>query len=245
MVKIGALIGAFFTTFGGFFLIFAFASIFDSHFIPAITWETIRDAGSFGNDSNSILGILSLIFFYFGIVLVLGSGFIKGKLFLKIGGGVMIIGIVNVIIAWLIGGFYQLLFYIGGIIMFLGVVLYSVGCIQYRKHNKITIFTGFLLVISMLLSQIILGTIITALSNTTDTIIKVHFITLIIQTILFILHSWIFGFSKKQVKFSDDVEDTLSIENGAAFESHVFDGVKGKKKNGENSSENDEVTFTF
>jgi len=245
MVKIGALIGAFFTTTGGFFLIFALSSIFDSSLIPAVTWETVRDAVTFSSESISFLGIFSIIAFYFGIMLVLGSGFIKGKLFLKIGGGVMILGIVNVIISWFIGGFYGILYYIAGIIMFIGVVLYSVGCVQYRKHNIFPIFTGFLLVLSMLITQIILGTIITAFSNPTDIITRIHFINLIIQTILFILHSWIFSFSKKQVKFSDDVEDNLSIEKGLAFESHVHDDVKKEKKKSEEPTEDDEITFTF
>ena len=241
MVKIGALIGAFFTTIGGFFLIFALASVTT----PEFTWENVRDSVSFVSGNTTFLGVFSIIMFYFGIMLVLGSGFIKGTLFLKIGGGVMIIGVLNVMIAWAIGGFYQPLYYIGGIIMFLGVILYFIGCIQFRKNNIITIFTGFLLFLSILISQIVIGLILMAISNMDEGIIEIHFITLIVQTVLFIFHSWIFGFSKKRVEYSDDVEDTLSVENGQAFTSYVSDNMKKKGKKDKKPSESDEITFTF
>ena len=65
-----------------------------------------------------------------------------------------------------------------------------------------------------------------------------------VQAGAFTLHSWVFGFSKKQVEYSDKVEDTLSVEKGQAFASYVPTEMK-KKKKGKKSSEDDEITFTF
>ena len=241
MVKVGALIGAFFTIIGGFFRVFALASITDNDY----TWESVRDAVWFGSGKTTFLGVFSTILYFFGIMLVLGSGFIKGTLFLKIGGGVMITGILNVMIAWFIGQLYEPLYYIGNVIMFLGVILYFVGCIQFRRNNIVTIFTGFLLFLSLLISQIVFGTILVALSSKDEGIIAIHFVSLIVQTVFFILHSWIFGFSKKRVEYSDRVEDTLSVENGQAFVSFVSDDKNENKKKDKKPSESDEINFTF
>ena len=243
MVKIGALIGAFFTTIGGFFLNIALARVADS----SVSWLDLRDASSFTSDYTSPFVVIPIFIYYFGIIFVLGSGFIKGTLFLKIGGGVMFIGILNVMIALFIGDLYSPSYKIGGIIMFLGVILYLIGCIQFRKNNIAIIFTGFLLFLSILISQIVFGAIIMALPVGDENIIKIHFITLIIQTIIFILHSWIFGFSKKRIEYSDKVEDTLSVENGQAFVSFVSDDMNENenKKEDKKSSESDEINFTF
>ncbi len=143
MVKIGALIGAFFTTIGGFFFINALSSILGKN----LSWEVIADAVSFTSGSTSVLGVISIFLFYLGIIVVLGSGFIKGTLFLKIGGGVMALGILSILVGWLIGGAFEGPYNIGGIILFLGIILYFIGCIQFRKHNIVTIFTSLLLVL--------------------------------------------------------------------------------------------------
>ena len=151
MVKIGALIGAFLTTVGGIFLNLALSRILNS----SVTWEDVRDGASFTSGSISPFVVGPIILFYLGIILVLGSGFIKGKLLLKIGGGIMIIGILLTMVAWVIGNLFEPLYNIGGIILFLGSLVYFIGCIHFRKHNVVTIVTGFLLVISILFSQII------------------------------------------------------------------------------------------
>jgi len=226
MVKIGALIGAFLTTVGGVFLNLGIMNMISR----GLTWENFRDSIAFTEGSTSPLGVVSTVLFYFGIIVVLGSGFIKGKLLLKIGGGIMIIGVINVMVAWFIGAIFEPLYNIGGIIMFLGSIVYFIGCIHFRKHNVVTIVTGFLLVISILFSQIITGTIMLVISDGDDMWREIHLASLILQVVLFILHSWIFGFSKKSIQYSDKVEDTLSIEKGQAFASYV---------------PTDEITFTF
>ncbi len=242
MVKIGALIGALFTTIGGIFLIIAMAKVSSS----SASWDGYLGAISLVGGNANGLGVASTILYYFGIIIVLGSGFVfvKGKLFLKIGSGILFIGIMMVMIAWLIGAVFEPLYNIGGIIMFLGVLLYFVGCIQFRKHNIVTICTGFLLFLSVLVSQLVVGNILMAISGADDTIMEIHFITLISQIIIFILHSWIFGLSKKRVEYSDKVEDTLSVEKGQAFASYVPQDMNKKKKKGK-PSEDDEITFTF
>jgi hypothetical protein len=73
---------------------------------------------------------------------------------------------------------------------------------------------------------------------------EIHLGTLIFQVVMFILHSWIFGLSKKKVQYSDKVEDTLSVEKGQAFASYVPSEMK-KKKKAKKPSEDDEITFTF
>ena len=60
MVKIGALIGAFFTTIGGFFFINALSSILGKN----LSWEVIADAASFTSDTTSPLGVISIFLFY-------------------------------------------------------------------------------------------------------------------------------------------------------------------------------------
>jgi len=241
MVKIGALIGALLTTIGGIFLDLAIVTMMNS---SNISWEEFSDAIAFTEGSTSPLGVISTVLFYLGIMIVLGSGFIKGTLFLKIGGGVMIIGVINIMVALFIGAIFEPLYNIGGIIMFLGVILYFVGLIQFRKHNKVTIITGFLLILSILLSQIVIGTILLAFSGGSNMWREIHLGSLMFQTVVFILHSWIFGLSKKTIQYSDKVEDTLSVEKGQAFASYVPSEMK-KKKKGKKPSEDDEITFTF
>jgi len=241
MVKIGALIGASFVTIGAIFQI-----VFSIFVVSGIgEWQGFQAAASIVDGGANFQAVFSTIMYYLGIIIVLGSGFIKGKLFLKIGGGVMILGVLPVMIAWLFGQLYEPLYYSGNAFMFLGVILYFIGCIQFRKHNIVTIFTGFLLVVSVIVSQIVFGTFFMIISDRALNVVAIHFGTLIIQIILFILHSWIFGFSKKRVEYSDKVEDILSIEKGQAFASYVPDNMKKKKKKGKKSSESDEITFTF
>jgi len=240
MVKIGALIGAFLTTVGGIFLNIGIVNVISGGF----SWQNLMDSISFTEGSPNPIGVVSTVLFYLGIIIVLGSGFIKGKLLLKIGGGIMIIGLLNVMIAWLIGALFEPLYNIGGIILFLGAIVYFIGCIQFRKYNIVTIFTGFLLLISILFSQIVAGTIMLAVTNGSNAWRDIHLASLILQVVLFILHSWIFGFSKKSIQYSDNVEDTLSVEKGQAFASYVPTEMK-KKKKGKKPSEDDEITFTF
>lgn len=241
MVKIGALIGAFLVTLGSIFQIIIYIVVVSGKG----TWQGLQAAVSLVDGRANAWIVIFTILYYLGIIIVLGSGFIKGKLFLKIGGGVMIFGILPVMVAWLIGELFKVPYNIGGIIMFLGAILYFIGCIQFRRNNIVTIITGFLLFLSILISQVVFGTILMAISNMDEGIIEIHFITLLVQTILFILHSWIFGFSKKLVQYSDNVEDTLSVENGQAFTSYVSDDMNKKKKKDKKPSESDEITFTF
>ena len=240
MVKIGALIGALLLTIGGIILSLAIATMLNQN----ISWENFRDSIAFTSGSTNAMGVISTTLFYLGIILVLGSGFIKGKLFLKIGGGIMIIALLLIMIAWFIGKLFDPLYNIGGIILFIGVIVYFIGCIQFRKHNIVTIFTGFLLFISILSSQIIVGTIMMAVSAGDDMMREIHLSSLMFQVAVFILHSWIFGFSKKKIQYSDKVEDTLSVEKGQAFASYVPSEMNKKKKD-KKPSEDDEITFTF
>jgi hypothetical protein len=241
MVKIGALIGAFLTTIGGIFLSLAIVNMMNN---SNVTWENLRDAASFTSGNTSPFVATPIFPYYLGIMIVLGSGFIKGKLFLKIGGGIMIIALLLIMVSWFIGGLFEALYNIGGIILFLGVVVYFIGCIQFRKHNKVTIFTGFILILSIIFSQIVIGTIMLTVSGGDDMWREIHLGTLIFQVVMFILHSWIFGLSKKKVQYSDKVEDTLSVEKGQAFASYVPSEMK-KKKKAKKPSEDDEITFTF
>ena len=240
MVKIGALIGAFLATAGGIFLNLALVNVISGGF----TWQNFRDSIAFSEGSPNPIGSIATVLFYLGIIVVLGSGFIKGKLLLKIGGGIMIIGIILVMAGWFTGAIFEPLYNIGGIIMFLGSIVYFIGCIHFRKHNVVTIITGFLLVISILFSQIISGTVMLVVTGGADMWRYTHLGSLIFQVTIFILHSWIFGFSKKSIQYSDKVEDTLSVEKGQAFASYVPTEMKKKKKS-KKSSDDDDITFTF
>ncbi len=240
MVKIGALIGAFLVTLGSIFQIIIYIVVVSGKG----TWQGLQAAVSLVDGRANAWIVIFTILYYLGIIIVLGSGFIKGKLFLKIGGGVMIFGILPVMVAWLIGELFKVPYNIGGIIMFLGAILYFIGCIQFKKHNIVTIFTGFFMLLSILASQIVIGIILMVILGESDSLKIVHFGSLIFQVIIFVIHSWIFGFSKKEVEYSDDVEDTLSIEKGQAFASYVPSDMK-KKKKGKKPSENDDITFTF
>ena len=157
----------------------------------------------------------------------------------------MIIGYLTMMIPVLSGALYSIGFIIGSFIMVLGAILYFVGCIHFRKQNIVAVITGFLLLISVFCAELIFGFIIPFSNGGSDITIRMHFINLIIQAVIFLLHSWVFGFSKKRVEYSDKVEDTLSIESGQAFASYVPSDMKKKKKKGKKPSENDEITFTF
>ena len=240
MVKIGALIGAFFVTVGGFLQIVVFSSVASG----SRTWVQFQAAANIAGGNAQFLVVSAIVVFYLGFIIVLGSGFVKGKLFLKIGGGIMILGILLVMLSMISGSFYEPQFITGSILMVLGVILYFVGCIHYRKHNIVAVITGFLLLIAVFCAELIFGFLIPFSSGGADTTIQLHFILLIVQAVIFILHSWVFGFSKKQVEYSAKVEDTLSVEKGQAFASYVPSDMKKKKKK-EKPSEDDEITFTF
>ena len=241
MVKIGALIGAFFVTIGTFLQIAVFSSVANG----VRSWQEFQSAANIAGGTAQVLVVSSLFVFFLGIILVFGSGFVKGKLFLMIGGGIMIIGYFTIIISMLNGALYEGGFIAGTFIMVLGVILYFVGCIHYRKHNIVAVITGFLLLIAVLCAELIFGFLVPFSNGGSDITIRMHFIALIVQAVIFTLHSWVFGFSKKRIEYSDKVEDTLSVENGQAFASYVPDNMKKKKKKGKKSSESDEITFTF
>lgn len=239
MVKIGALIGAFFVTIGAFLQIVVFSPVASGE----RTWREFETAANIAGGSAQDLVVSSIFVFFFGIILVLGSGFVKGKLFLVIGGGIMIIGYFTMMISMLTGNLYEDGFIAGSFMMVLGVILYFVGCIHFRKHNIIAVITGFLLMIAVFCAELIFGFLVPFSNGGSDITIRMHFINLIIQAVIFIIHSWVFGFSKKRVEYSDKVEDTLSIEKGQAFASYVPSDMK--KKKGKKPSEDDEITFTF
>ena len=236
MVKIGALIGALFTSVGTFFQILMFVFVIDG------TWN-YTDLENFVVLPGRMIPIL---LFYFGMILVMLSGFIKGKLFLKIGGAVMILGFICKIVAWIVSGLYGVVFNAGAILMFIGSLLYFIGCNHYRKHNKVAEFTGLLLFIFVLWSEIVLGIVIVIIvSRGASSMIQIHFVNLIIQSVIFTLHAWVFGFSKKRVSYKDDVEDTLSVEDGGAFSSYMPDDMKKKEKKRKKPQEDDEISFIF
>ena len=232
MVKIGALIGAFFVTVGAFVQTLYYLVII----VENVMLETVQNGMDMTTEGSEALIVSSLFVFFFGIILVLGSGFVKGNQFLVIGGGIMIIGYFTMMIPMLSGNIYDLIFIIGSFIMVLGVILYFVGCIHFRKNNNITVITGFLLMIAVLCAQF-MGLIFSFLGERLDLLwFRIHFITLSVQGLLFTLHSWVFVFSEKKVDYSDGVEDILSVENDQAFESYISDDMKkNKKKNGKKS----------
>ncbi len=236
MVKIGALIGALFTSVGAFLQIEMFVFVING------TWD-YTDLEDFVVLPRRMIPIL---LFYFGMILVMLSGFIKGKLFLKIGGAVMILGFICKIVAWITHGLYEGVFNAGAILIFFGSLLYFIGCNHYRKHNKVAEITGLLLFIFVLWSEIVLGIVIVIIVSHGDSSnIQIHFVNLIIQSVIFALHAWVFGFSKKSVSYEDDVEDTLSVEDGGAFTSYIPSDMKKKGKKRKKSQEDDEISFTF
>jgi len=241
MVKIGALIGAICVTFGVIFQIMVYGIVASGD----ATLTDFRRALSIGDNTVNVLVSISFLFFYFGVILVLSSGFVNGKLFLKIGGAIMILGILNIMLAYFTSNPYEIQFIIGSFLMMLGIILYFVGCIHFRKNNIVALITGFLLLLSVLCAQFI-GLIFSFTGEIPPLIwIRIHFNTLSIQAVIFTIHSWVFGFSKKRIDYSDKVEDTLSVENGQAFASYVPDNMNKKKKKGKKPSEDDEITFTF
>jgi len=241
MVKLAVLIGALFVTIWGYIQIvfYSFVTSGDA------TLDNFLQIVSIGNNYTNGLAVSSNIAFSLGVMFVLGSEFYKGKLFLKIGGGIMILGILNIMIAYITGNPYVLLFIMGSFLMILGVILYFVGCIQFREHNNVAVITGFLLLIAVLCAQFV-GLLFSFSGERPNNIwIQIHFITLIVQTVIFTIHSWILGLSKEIVDYSDEVEDTLSVEKGQAFISYISDDMNKKIVKGKKPSESDEINFTF
>ncbi len=241
MVKLGALIWAFFVTVWGYIQIVFYSFVTSGN----ATFDNFLQVVSIGNSCTNGLAVSSNIAFSLGVMLVLGSEFYKGKLLLKIGGGIMILGVLNIMFAYITGNPYELLFIMGSFLMVFGVILYFVGCIQFRKNNNVAIITGFLLLIAVLCAQFV-GLIFSFSGERSNYIwIQIHFITLIVQTVIFTLYSWVLGLSKEIVDYSDEVEDTLSVENGQAFVSYISDDVNKKMVKGKKPSESDEINFTF
>ena len=243
MAKMGSLIVASFVTIGCILQIVFYSSAFYSSVVNGsdISWE-IQTASSLAGGSAQVLAVSSILIFYLGFIFALGSRFVKGNLYLKIGGSIMILGILTIMISMLIGS-YGWNYMIGELLLVLGAIFYFVGCIQIRKYNNNVFITGFLLFVVVICAEFIFGFIFPLFGESFELWVLIFFVALMVQAIIFTLHSWVLGFSKESVDYSDKVEDTLSVENGPAFASYVLDDMK--KKKGKKLSESDEITFTF
>lgn len=243
MAKMGSLIGASFVTIGCILQIVFYSSAFYLSVVnrSEIWWE-IEKASSLAGGSAQGLAVSSILIFYLGVIFVLGSGFVKGNLFLKIGGSIMILGILINMISMLIGS-YGWNYLIGELLLVLGAIFYFVGCIQIRKYYNNVYIIGFLLFIAVFCTEFIFGFIFLLFAKNLEFWARIFVVALMIQAVIFTLHSWVFGFLKKSVDYSDKVEDNLSVEDGQAFPSYVLDDMKKKKS--KKPSESDEITFTF
>ena len=135
--------------------------------------------------------------------------------------------------------------------MILASLFYLIGCIGFRKYNKLTVITAILLFLSSLVVQGFIGLVMLFQGFYDNSFVITYlFIGLYIQGFLWVLHNFLFIFSKKRIGWEDDDEDQLSVENGGAFSSYISDDnvkkkQKKKRKKKEKSSDNDDFTFDF
>ncbi len=205
-------------------------------------WTEFRSQASF--DGIGFLPFISNTIFLLGVIIVLASGFVKSTAFMVVGTIFYLLATLVELGLWYAGQMYGAsLVLINGFYV-LASLLYLLGLISFRKHNKITIITGIILLLATLSIQVGLGIIAMMTSYNQDGFVQVYFVALSIEGFLWTLHAFLFSFSKKKVGWKhEDDEDELSIESGAAFASYVPAEKKTKKR--KKSKKDDEFTFDF
>ena len=248
MVKELSLIGSFFATMGAILQILTFRIIFLGY-----SWTDLQAVLSPKNNfggHNQPLPLITIILLYFGIFLIIFSGFnSKKKIFMIFGGVFMVLGILATMIFYISGLMFHYWLFIVNAGITIGAILYFIGIIQNRRYNKVAIISSALLLSIMILTGLVFGGFLLYFGDKSlselEPIINMNIVLQMIQGVIFTLHGWVFSFTKK-IDYNDNVEeDTLSVEDGKAFTSHVPDDMKKKKKKKKIEKIDRDITFNF
>ncbi|MHA1520777.1 MAG: hypothetical protein ACTSRK_11395 [Promethearchaeota archaeon] len=234
-MKIGALIGFVFTLIGSILRLSMF-SLVDS----ASIWSDFRELASF--EGFGLFPVLANTLFLLGIILVLASGFVKTTVMMVIGSIFYILATLAELGLWLAGQMYDSTLVILNGFYVLAMLLYLLGLISFRKHNKITIISGIILFLATLGIQGGMGIIALIEFYDNDSFVQLYFQLLFIESFLWAVHALLFSFSKKKVGWAHEDDDERSVESGDAFASYVPVEKKSKKRR---KSKDDEFTFDF
>lgn len=243
-MKIGALIGFIFAAVGAFLRSWAFFQIKST-----TLWSDFRSASSVVNSGTAPVMIIGHAVFIFGMLLVFFSGFVKTTALMVIASILEILVFLAELAFWLFGLMYgTTLLIFNGISVFVAI-FYLLGLISFRKKNKITVITGILLFLLIVAVQGVFGIAFMVQQFNDDGFVGFYFVNWGILTIFWTFHSLMFSFSKKEIGWSSQEDDSLSVETGAAFASYVpyetepRDSGKSKKKKKKKSK--DDFTFDF
>ncbi|RLI63521.1 MAG: hypothetical protein DRO88_09700 [Promethearchaeia archaeon] len=244
-MKIGALIGFIIAALGAFLRVSMFFRV-----SSVSLWASFRAASSVLTSTPVALIIIGHGLFIFGMLLVFFSGFVKSTGMMVVASILEILVFLTELAFWLFNLMYANTLLIFNAVSVFVAIFYLLGCISFRKHNKITLITGIFLFLVILVVQGVFGIGFMVQSYDENGFIEVYFILNGILTIFWTIQALFFSFSKKELGWSHEEEDSLSVETGAAFASYVpyeteprvaGKGAKKKKK----KKSKDEFTFDF
>jgi Ca2+/Na+ antiporter len=197
------------------------------------------------NGAEFSLVPLSIMIFYIGMALVFLSSISTKKVMMIIGGLLSGVGMIATMFAWLSNEVYDTGYIIGSIILLVGILIYLVGLIKYRRNFKLGLMTGPLMLIITIAVNMIFGLFFEyKASKSHEEFINTHLILQVIQAWIFVLHGILFSFSKKNADEEEGAEEELSIETGSAFQSYVPDEMKKPKKK-EKAPKSEEIEWKF
>ena len=190
---------------------------------------------------------LFILLYYLLTMFIFISVFDTGKLWLRIGALVSILGNFILMGSWLGGEVYKEVYFAGGFIFFTGLILFMVGLIHYRHGFKLGLITGPVLVVLGFINYIYFGSwgfsFTYKASAIMEPYVNTHLLIEGIFSFVLCLHGLLFSFSKKLD--SDDDDDEMSIESESAFASYVPDSMKKKKKKKKKAPESDDIEWQF
>ena len=241
-MKKGALIATIFLIIGFILEIMLFGNVFGGHTYAELIVSV----------QQSYWGAF-LVVPYLGMILLLIFSIGSKKVLMIIGSIVSTIALMAQLIAWMSADepIFNPLYWLGSIVLVLGMLFYFIGSIQYRKQSKLGIFTSLFLFLVIVINNLIVSFLLIRLRTISVTLgqtLSLYFT--LVQMFFFILHGFAFSFSKKgSDSWDDGEEDTMSVESGDAFASYVPSGKskkeKTKKDKKKKSKGDDDFIFDF
>lgn len=263
MVKVSVLIGTILTTVGVILQFILFGQVFRNSSTAGIVLRNNIPVIQNTSDLtySELMWYLSLnsaayltIWSFFvmpivilGIILILLPSFKVKKPIWIIGSLLYIVGMILQLVVYWNNTHFSTFSKVADVVTFVALVVYFIGLITIRSSFKAGLVTGILLLILGFGVYILMGLMFdynpsVHLFNTSrESYLNIYLGLQCGFTAVNVLHGLLFSFSRK-VDVEEGVEDTMSIENGNAFESYVEPEKKKEKKK---PKESDKVEFTF
>ncbi|MHA1583936.1 MAG: hypothetical protein ACTSVU_10095 [Promethearchaeota archaeon] len=238
-MKIGALIGSILMIFSTAFMFIIVMTTLNSSVTPNEFMNYIENFG--------IPGIAFMVMYVTMILVFLLS--ISSKKIMIIIGSVFCIFGVGAMAFSMFGGhqLFDLAYVVGDGLLILGGLLSFIGFITFRKHNKITIITSFLVFLGFCSN--LAGHFLSLDGSSLGTGFQTYILFIAIQAALLSIHSLVFSFSKKKVRGRklEDEDSAYSVDAGNAFASYMpyEEETDNKHKKKKKSKKSDDFDFNF